>query len=442
MVYSACVAWFQDWVEADPPILYDEWDLNQWMLYEMRQATHMFLQTAFHSHRARNDAVMILRALYYEYFLFQKARALAALSPRDDVVARLPHAPQTPQKTAAWHAESREMLSGHEFGGVIEGGAAEYNAILAKKCGRVIQVAEEDELIESQTVYVTPPEGLSPFKWGWRYEPVARDIFERCFTDAPACTESAVYDALGRIKHPSLPRLGASPDGLITAGPKRGRLLELKCPTTRVLNGSIPFRYWVQMQLQAEVCDTDAVEYFEVALGAATDPSDETLLGSVLPWIGKVCVVAPSVDAPLTTHKYAYSPLYPATASGAADVRAWKPEDEEGELLEVQIWWVKAYTQTTVLRNKRWWSDVGQPAYEKLWADVEAARADGRYKPRADFVSDTSSISGWTASPTGTPPSSPVRNEIVHTFHDAESEQGNEANDDSECEAVSDAETS
>ena len=107
MVYSACVTWFQDWVEADPPILYDEWDLNQWMVYEMRQATHMFLHTAFHSHRARNDAVMILRALYYEYYLFQKQRALSALSPRDDVVARLPHALQTPQKTAAWHAESR-----------------------------------------------------------------------------------------------------------------------------------------------------------------------------------------------------------------------------------------------------------------------------------------------------------------------------------------------
>jgi len=401
MVYSACVAWFQDWVEADPPILVDEWDLNQWMVYEMRQATHMFLHTAFHSHRARNDAVMILRALYYEYYLFQKQRFLAALNPRDDVVTRLPHQPQTPQKTAAWHAESREMLSGHEFGGVIEGGTAEYNAIVAKKCGRVIQVAEDDELVESQTVYVSPPEGLSPFKWGWRYEPVARDLFERCFTDG-----GSVYDALGRIRHTTLPRLGASPDGLITAGPKRGRLLELKCPTTRVLNGSIPFRYWVQMQLQAEVCDTDAVEYFEVALGAATDPSDDVLKGSALPWIGKVCVVAPSVDAPMTEFTYAYSPLFPATAEGAAAVRAWKPASE-GELLEVQIWWVKNYTQTTVLRNKRWWADVGRPAYERLWDDVETARADGRFKPRADFVSDTSSISGWSASTPGTPPSSP-----------------------------------
>jgi hypothetical protein len=148
------------------------------------------------------------------------------------------------------------------------------------------------------------------------------------------------------------------------------------------------------------------VDYFEVALGAATDPSDDVLKGSALPWIGKVCVVAPSVDAPMSEFTYAYSPLFSATTEGAAAVRAWKP-DAMGELLEVQIWWVKNYTQTTVLRNKRWWADVGQPAYERLWTDVEEARADGRFKPRADFVSDTSSVSGWTASTPVTPPSSP-----------------------------------
>ena len=151
------------------------------------------------------------------------------------------------------------MLSGHEFGSIVAGGKAEYNAIVAKKCNppEVMEGAPEQNI-----VFLTPPEGLSPFKWGWRYEPVARDLFEMQFAGG------VVYDGLGRLRHTVLPRLGASPDGLITTGPKVGRLVELKGPVSRQLTGSVPMDYWVQMQLQAEVCDVPAVEYFEVQLGS------------------------------------------------------------------------------------------------------------------------------------------------------------------------------
>ncbi len=379
MVYSACVEWFNDWVSADPPVLRDMWDLAQWMEQEMHTATQMFLENAFHTPRARNDAIMILRALYYEYFLFQEEAARRALTADLTAPTRLPVAPQTAQKTAAWHAESRDMLSGHEFGGVTVGGPAEYNKAVEKKCGRALTVEDGDEEIESQTVYLTPADGtLSPFKWGWRYEPVARDLFERCFAGGK------VFDGLGRLKHPSLPRLGASPDGLIMDGPRAGRLVELKCPISRELNGSVPVKYWVQMQLQAEVCNVAAVEYFEVALG--TSPTMcAAMRESKLPWIGKIFVVAACPESPTSDYKYVYSPLFAADAPDACE--AWAAP--EGVIvLETAYWWVKDYHTTSVLRNQRWWSAIGQPAYEKFWEDVDAARTAGTYKPRALFVDD------------------------------------------------------
>lgn len=376
MVYSACVSWFNDWVAADPPVLHDLWDLSQWMEHEMREATHMFLEHAFHTPRARNDAIMILRALYYEYFLFQQEQAQRCVAPNPVAAERLPAAPQTAQKTAAWHAESREMLSGHEFGSVVGGGPAEYNKAVEKKCGRVVEVEEGDEAVESQTVYVTPADGLSPFKWGWRFEPVARDLFERCFAGGK------VFDGLGRVKHPHLPKLGASPDGLIMDGPRVGRLIELKCPSSRILNGSVPVKYWIQMQLQAEVCDINAVEYFEVSLGSSpTLPVEK----SKLPWIGKIYVTAPGADSPESEYNYVYSPLFAEDAK--ADCEAW-PSPENTVVLETAYWWVKDYHHTTVLRNKRWWEHVGRPAYEKFWEDVEDARTSGKYKSRGLFVED------------------------------------------------------
>jgi len=56
--------------------------------------------------------------------------------------------------------------------------------------------------------------------------------------------------------------------------------------------------------------------------------------------------------------------------------------------LEETVWYVHDYFTTTVIRNRRWWAEVGQPAYENFWAEVEAARVDGRYAEKAMFVDD------------------------------------------------------
>jgi hypothetical protein len=397
MVYTACAEWFQDWVDAEPPTLVDEYDLSQWMEHEMRGAIEMFLQNAFHSAHARNDAIMILRALAYEYYLLRSEAAKAAVETDLESVRRVPALPQTPQKTAAWHLESREILSGHEFGGIVAGGKAEYNAIVAKKCAPPPEQAPRDQTI----VFLTPPEGLSPFKWGWRFEPVARDLYEMHFA------QGVVFEDLGRVRHGWLPRLGASPDGLITTGPRAGRLVELKCPISRQITGSIPVQYWIQMQLQAEVCDVAAVEYFEVQLGSILQRADkahmlayaEAVGKSKLPWIGKICVCAPppheGEEATPDTYNYVYSPLFTANTDGIDECEGWGPPVEEGVVLESALWWVKDYYTTTVLRNPRWWEDVGMPAYQTFWKEVMTARREDRYRyiPQPMFVNDSESDS-------------------------------------------------
>lgn len=386
MVYSACVAWFSDWVSAYPPILVDEYDLSTWVEEEMNDALRVFLAHAFHTPRARNDAIMICRALFYEYFLFESGRARSALGPCPTAVPRILAAPQTPQKSARWHSESYNILSGHEFGAVVAGGPATRQAAIVRKCGPAPPTDDiGEEAPPSQHVFLTPPDGpLSPFKWGWRFEPVARTLFETVYAGGP------VDDSLGRLRHTTLPRLGASPDGLITAGPRAGRLVELKCPITRTLNGSIPMEYWIQMQLQAEVCDVEAVEYFEVSFGAGSPEEALSPTGAALnppmaalPWFGALRVIAPTADSPPSDYAYDYSPLFPSGATGVAAAEAWLSAAAAGVVLETVVWWVRDASQKTVLRNRRWWAAVGEPAYRAYWAEVDAARADGRYATAA-----------------------------------------------------------
>lgn len=386
--YNSCVAWLKDWTDAYEPELCDDWDMSQWMEHEMCPVIAEFINTV----EDRASAIQILRNLLYDYYITKRTSIIDSLVPNYEAVARLPTAPQTPQKTATWHKESFNMLSGHEFGGILIGGPAEKEKAIMNKCiesahskAAAADAAANGDIAESCTVFITPEDGkLSPFRWGWRFEPVARDVFQQHFAEAP------VNDTLGRVKHPYLPRLGASPDGLIMGGKRAGRLVEIKCPISRAITGEIPERYWIQMQLQAEVCDVSAIDYIEISFGtcalSAIDKYQDDCLSSKLPYIGKIFVFAPYIDAPYNTYSYVYSPLFDATPEGLVACCDWMPSDDSGVILETAIWWIKDYYETTVLRNTRWWESVGKPAYEMFWKKVDNARLTNKYKVIPTFV--------------------------------------------------------
>lgn len=180
------------------------------------------------------------------------------------------------------------------------------------------------------------------------------------------------------------------------------------------------------MQLQAEVCDVAAVEYFEVQLGSfiQSGPICEEFVAAVssakLPWIGKVCVVADHTDDASNLYRYEYSPLFSTSEVGIHECQAWNPSS--GVVLESALWMVRDYYTTTVLRNRRWWEVVGRPAYETFWVEVRAAREDGRYLRESLplFVSDDSDSE-----------------ESDHVIHDSAVYPDEQSNDDAHSEASS-----
>jgi hypothetical protein len=154
------------------------------------------------------------------------------------------------------------------------------------------------------------------------------------------------------------------------------------------------------MQLQAEVCDVEAVEYVEARYDMyGAGGAEATLEACVradrpaaVPYMGAICVVAPAADAPASTYTYVYSPLFPTTPEGFAACAAWTPlsaAETDAVVIERTVWCVRDFFTKTVLRNRSWWTDVGRPAYEAFWVEVGAARAEGRYRPQALFVDET-----------------------------------------------------
>jgi hypothetical protein len=119
------------------------------------------------------------------------------------------------------------------------------------------------EFINAQN---NPPENTpvtssaSSLDWGVCFEPVVTDIIY------PKMRGDCTVGEFGCIEHPHIPGLGASPDGIIVEGPMKyvGRMVEIKCPTSREYDPyKIKYEYWVQMQIQMEVCDLEECDFIE-----------------------------------------------------------------------------------------------------------------------------------------------------------------------------------
>ena len=96
-------------------------------------------------------------------------------------------------------------------------------------------------------------------QWGVAYEEPATRIWE---------SKNERIIEFGLLPHPTIDWIGASPDGITESG----RMLEIKCPPIRKINGICPIYYYIQMQIQLEVTGLSKCDYEEVLF---TEYSDE-----------------------------------------------------------------------------------------------------------------------------------------------------------------------
>lgn len=313
------------------------------------------------------------------------------LDARQSAIHRLLALPQVAQRTEGWYAESLTILS-----------ASQYETIFKTPRTRGQLVMEKAGLSTKPRSFrtVVRTEELSAFTWGIRFEPVVKQFYEHL-------TETTVAD-LGRLRHPTNPKLGASPDGLVVEDRSAtkeslGRFVEFKAPVSRVIDSEkIPEGYWMQMQIQMEVGDIEECDYLEVTFGSEyktpyTPPQETPQYHGIITLVRKPVpktYTSWETGETLTEEgdelRYVYSPL------NAEDT--WEPVLEEKEtILERIPWHIATYAKTTVKRDREWYETKGKPAEALFWADVDAAKAGTWTLPESsrkstkkmyDFVED------------------------------------------------------
>ena len=263
------------------------------------------------------------------------------LSHIDAIMAR----PQVPQRTPAWFAQGKEVLTASEFATIFGSPRAVGQLVMHK-----VPIAAEEAPPTSNRLACLSCE-MTSLDWGVRFEPVVKQILNNRW--------GATIQDTGRLMHPTDTHLAASPDGIIMTAtdPARiGRLVEIKCPIRRAVGEGVPFEYWCQMQIQMEVTGIDECEYVEVKLQSlekgVTDLSGVEPHGYV--WL---------LQNPTTFEmRYAY------TVQERAELEA-----TSWDTVEKIPWLIDDFYAVTVVRDRAWFESTS-PSRVAFWEKVYAAR--------------------------------------------------------------------
>jgi len=150
------------------------------------------------------------------------------------------------QKSANWFRKRHSIITASQVATILGYGYGinAYEKLLEKKR----KEWSSDMIISSQAT-----------EWGNLYEPIANSFYQKL-------KKKKTYDEQPLMFHSELEWLGASPDAIIKKKGVPWKLVEYKCPYTRMLKDIPPHYYWIQCQIQMEVCDLNLCDLFEVKI--------------------------------------------------------------------------------------------------------------------------------------------------------------------------------
>jgi hypothetical protein len=209
--------------------------------------------------------------------------------------------------------------------------------------------------------------------WGQKYEAVSVLLYEDLYK-----TKVSDFGCLPH-KDPALYFLAASPDGINTleGSDRYGRMVEVKNIVNRDIDGIPKMEYWIQMQLQMEVCDLPLCDFLEtrfkeyasfeefIADGAYSLTEDGRVKGVLMYFIKE--------GKPF----YVCKPLH---ISDAAGFTIW--EEEMMQLYQDLSWMTNIYwhldqLSCVLVERNYFWFQHAVPTLQELWQTIEKERVIG-----------------------------------------------------------------
>lgn len=289
--------------------------------------------------------------------------------------------PQPLQRTPEWYLFRWNLITASNAWKAFESQAT-INQLIYEKCQPLKNSEDSDKMVNTNT----------PLHWGQKYEPLSILLYERDY--------NVIVEDFGCIRHSKYSFLGASPDGIIVdkSSDRYGRMLEIKNVVSREITGIPKKEYWVQMQLQMEVCDLDECDFLETKFIEYTDRhsyendfnydenydkyTSDTTISSDGKQKGIIIYFHTKEGKPF----YVYKPLNLKTHQEILDweedsISLYQSEKYNYTFLKFIYWKLQVFSCVLVLR-KREWFEQNIIQLEKVWKIIEEERTTG-YEHRA-----------------------------------------------------------
>ena len=305
-----------------------------------------------------------------------------------DKIEHIKQKPQPTQRTDDWYKFRHNLITASNAYKAFESQCS-INQLIYEKC----QPLKSSESDKNTMVNIN-----TPFHWGQKYEPLSVMLYEHLYN-----TKVADF---GCIKHESFDFLGASPDGINidTESTRFGRMLEIKNIVNREINGIPKKEYWIQMQLQMEVCDLDECDFLEtkfVEYQMASEFFKEIEIeleqsqqleqpqqdkNKNMPVLDKKGVILYFHNILEVKPFYIYKPLNIVKMD---EILQWEEEmiglyqspEYNMNYIKSIYWKLEKLSCVLVLRNKSWFKNNIQ-SLENVWKIIEKERITG-YEHRA-----------------------------------------------------------
>jgi putative phage-type endonuclease len=295
----------------------------------------------------------------------------------ENKIEKLRNIPQPEQRTPEWYQFRWNLITASNAYKVFESQST-INQLIYEKCQPLKNNLDEEEEIKMVNTN-------TPMHWGQKYEPLSVEIYERDY--------NTKVEDFGCIQHSNYLFLGASPDGIIIDknSDRYGRMLEIKNVVSREITGIPKKEYWVQMQLQMEVCDLDACDFLETKfieyndrISYESDCKDEN--NKTISADGKQKGIIIYFHTKEGKPFYKYKSLNITTEQ---EITKWEEEtislyqSEEYNYIYMKFiyWKLEKLSCVLVLRNRDWFKN-NIPQLEKVWKIIETERVTG-YEHRA-----------------------------------------------------------
>ena len=281
----------------------------------------------------------------------------------EDKINKLRNIPQPVQRTSEWYTFRHNLITASNAHKAFDSKSS-INQLIYEKC-QPVKSGNQNEEIKMTNLN-------TPLHWGQKYEPLSVMIYEHLY--------NTKVEDFGCLPHAQYSFIGASPDGIIVnqESDRFGRMLEIKNVVSREITGIPKKEYWVQMQLQMEVCDLDECDFLETKFVEYTGSIQYEEDTNTPKTHGKKGIVMY-----FNTHDlkpfYVYKPL---NITNQVDVDLWMENTMELHHGKKMSWITNIYWKldklscVLVLRNKEWFkNNVAQ--LENVWNMIKHDRING-----------------------------------------------------------------